>query len=85
LATVRGREDEAFAHLVAVTGMTEAEARRHVDNAFQVWQRRSLITWSLDLSVLTDAGVTLAPPPAAGERATIAADTLAASPAPDGR
>jgi hypothetical protein len=85
LATVRGREDEAFAHLVAVTGMTEAEARRHVDNAFQVWQRRSLITWSLDLSILTDAGVTLAPPPAAGERATIAADTLAAAPPPDGR
>jgi hypothetical protein len=78
LASVRGREDEAFAHLVAVTGMTDAQARRQVDDAIQLWQARSRVTWSLDLSMLTDAGITVAPPPVAGQRATIAGDTLTA-------
>jgi hypothetical protein len=56
--------------------MTEAQARRHVNDAFRLWPERSRVTWSLDLAVLTDAGITLAPPPAAEERATIADDTL---------
>ncbi|GLZ01272.1 hypothetical protein Acsp02_85230 [Actinoplanes sp. NBRC 103695] len=78
LAGLRGREREAFAHLVAVTGMTEAQARKHVDDAFQLWRERSRLTWSLDLSMLTNAGITPAQPPAAGQRATIADDTLTA-------
>jgi hypothetical protein len=78
LASLRGRERVAFAHLVAVTGMTEARARKHVDDAFQLWQARSQLTWSLDLSILTSAGIAPAQPPAAGQRATIADDTLTA-------
>ncbi|WIM93135.1 DUF5710 domain-containing protein [Actinoplanes oblitus] len=76
LAGLRGRDREAFSHLVAVTGMTEAQAREHVEDAFRQWRERSRITWSLDLSMLTDAGITLAPPPEPGQRAAIADDTL---------
>ncbi|MFF4168894.1 DUF5710 domain-containing protein [Streptomyces sp. NPDC001744] len=76
LAQVRGLEDRALAHLRKVTGMSEAQAREHVDVAFEVWERRSRYDWELDLGILTDAGITLAAPPGAGERARVAVETL---------
>lgn len=76
LAQVRGLAGRAFAHLREVTGMTEAQARRHVDEAFAVWEARSRVAWTLDLSMLTAAGVRLAPPPRAVERAAVAAQQL---------
>lgn len=68
LALLRNNGDEAFEHLRRVTGMTEEQAARHVDDAFEVWQQRSRRTWTLDLSMLTDAGITLTTPPAAADR-----------------
>lgn len=76
LAQVRGLAGRAFAHLREVTGMTEAQARRHVDEAFAVWEARSRVAWTLDLSMLTAAGVRLAPPPRAVERAAVATRQL---------
>ncbi len=61
-ANVTGRADQALAHLRQVTGMTEAEARRHVHSAGDRWTARSRRTWALDLTMLTNAGVTLARP-----------------------
>lgn len=75
-ANVTGRTDQAFEHLRAVTGMTATQARRHVDAAFDLWQTRSLHTWTLDLSMLTNAGVTLARPEAAAERRAAAQQGL---------
>ena len=40
--------------------MTEDEAWRHVHAANVLWTARSRRDWTLDLSMLTDAGVTLA-------------------------
>ncbi|MGO4630388.1 DUF5710 domain-containing protein [Streptomyces sp. 2RAF24] len=77
-AQVRGLEAKAFAHLVKVTGMSRAEARRHIDMAFTVWDVRSATTWTLDLSILTDPGITLKRPPSAAERPGVATTTLAA-------
>lgn len=85
LATVRGLDAQALAHLAAVTGMSPAQARRHVDEAFQIWEERSRRRWTLDLRVLTDAGVTLTPPPDAGGRAGAAGEGLRAARARDGR
>lgn len=74
-ANVTGRADQALAHLRAVTGMADAEVDRHVDAAGELWKRRSARVWTLDLTMLTEAGVTLARPakaadrPAAAERA----------------
>jgi hypothetical protein len=71
-ANVTGRTDEAFAHLCAVTGMTQAQAWDHIRAAENLWIERSARVWELDLSMLTDAGVTLARPEAAVARATAA-------------
>jgi len=76
LAQIRGLDAEAFAHLRSVTGRSEREAREHVEAAFELWQRRSAHTWRLDLSLLTDAGITIAPPPSATDRADVADRTL---------
>ena len=59
LAQLRGVADQAFIHLCEVTGMREADARRHVEAAFALWRQRSEILWELDLSVLTGAGVAI--------------------------
>jgi hypothetical protein len=41
--------------------MTDQKARAHINGAFALWWERSTREWSLDLSMLTTAGVTLAP------------------------
>jgi hypothetical protein len=56
--------------------MTTQQARTHVEAAFDLWRKRSLTHWTLDLSILTDAGVTLAPPPTADARVDVARATL---------
>ncbi|MCP2257566.1 hypothetical protein LX15_001251 [Streptoalloteichus tenebrarius] len=76
LAEVRGLRQAALAQLRQVTGMSPAEAEAHVAEAFAVWRQRSQVVWELDLSILTTAGITLAPPPGARERAVIAERTL---------
>lgn len=70
-AQVRGVEAQAFAHLMMVTRMSPARAREHIAAAFEVWERRSRIAWELDLGILTGAGITLAPPPGATDRARV--------------
>ncbi|MDN5749875.1 MAG: DUF5710 domain-containing protein [Pseudonocardia sp.] len=72
LANVTGRADQALAHLRAVTGMTDSEVSRHVQAAGELWTRRSARVWTLDLTMLTDAGVTLARPETAADRAAAA-------------
>ncbi|NMH79814.1 hypothetical protein HF577_22315 [Pseudonocardia xinjiangensis] len=74
-ANVQGRTDEALAHLRKVNGLTLAEALTHVHAAEDVWIARSARVWELDVSILTDVGITLRRPeraihrPAAAERA----------------
>jgi hypothetical protein len=58
--------------------MSRAEARRHINMAFTVWDARSATTWTLDLRILTDAGITLKRPPSAEKRPGVAAATRAA-------
>lgn len=67
-ANVTGRADHALAHLQAVTGMSHAEIDRHIEQANSTWIARSAITWTLDLSMLTDASITLRRPERAEER-----------------
>ena len=51
--------------------MTDDEAEAHIDAAFALWRDRSARDWTLDLSILTTAGITLAPPPEREQRADI--------------
>jgi hypothetical protein len=80
LAQLRGRADEAFAHLCAVTGMSTAEAEAHLDASRATWLARNQRTWTLDLRILTSAGIELAEPPDAVGRAVIANDQARAAP-----
>lgn len=60
--------------------MTIAQADAHIDAAGQLWTARSQRHWTLDLSILTAAGITLSPPPPAASRYAIAEQTLAQDP-----
>lgn len=71
-ANVTGRTDHAVAHLQAVTGMTDDQADDHIAAAARRWAEQSGRTWALDLSMLTDAGVTLTPPAEPAARAEAA-------------
>lgn len=76
LAQVKNLADEAFAHLMMVTGWSKPQADEHVRAAFATWQRRSQTLWKLDLSMLTTAGVTISRPPDAADRLETAKTTL---------
>lgn len=76
LAQVKGTDGVARAHLRQVTGFDERALELHLREAFATWQYRSMTTWTLDLSILTDAGVRIAAPPAADARPGIARQTL---------
>ncbi|WP_209241362.1 DUF5710 domain-containing protein [Streptomyces oryzae] len=76
LAELNGRRAAALAHLRAVTGMSVAAAEAHVRSAFALWRSRSAHEWDLDLSMLTGAGITVLPPPAAPEREKTARRTV---------
>jgi cytochrome c2 len=56
-AQVIGRGAEAGAHLAAVNGWSEAEAKAYVASAGAAWRERNKVAWTLDLSVLSEYGV----------------------------
>jgi Domain of unknown function (DUF5710) len=76
LASLNGKDRAAFRHLCAVTGLSENEAGHLVDAAFELWGKRSLVAWELDLGMLIDVGIAVTPPPSARERANVANQTL---------
>lgn len=67
LAGMRGRGDIARAHLAKVNGWTPEFAARYVNDAFDLWRRRSSRNWSLDISILETYGVDPAILAGAGE------------------
>lgn len=76
LATVRGNEDRAAAHLATVNKWDTQQVNAHITQAFSVWKQRSSRSWELDLSLLTDAGINVNKPPAANDRKGVAAHRL---------
>jgi hypothetical protein len=52
LAGVRGHEARAVAHLARVNGWSLSDARYYIEGSFELWHRRSLHPWKLDLSYL---------------------------------
>ena len=78
-ARVSGREEQAFTHLAWVRREAGEEIARHVEKAMRLGLIRSQRDWKLDLSILTDAGIRLAPPPEASQRRHVAATTLGVS------
>jgi hypothetical protein len=62
LARITGKSSEAFKHLCTVTEWPATQADQHIDAAFALWKTRSTITWGLDLSILSKAGIALTKP-----------------------
>jgi Domain of unknown function (DUF5710) len=58
-AEIDGFGKAAFAHLCQVNSWTAEEAQGHIDRAFDVFEERSHFDWTLDLSLITEAGVAL--------------------------
>ncbi|MHB1885126.1 MAG: DUF5710 domain-containing protein [Acidimicrobiales bacterium] len=54
--------EEALAHLASVRRCSHSDAEQHVLDAFDLWEERSRFAWSLDLSVLMNAGISLVTP-----------------------
>jgi hypothetical protein len=76
LASVDGKAEDAFRHLCAVTSLPADEAQRQINAAVELWRKRSIVEWKLDLSILINAGITVTQPPSARERADVANQTL---------
>jgi hypothetical protein len=77
LAQVQGRDDQARAHLMWVRSESSAAISSQVAAAFDAWKARSLVDWTLDLSILTDGGVSVRNAPVVGDRRRVAAEALA--------
>ena len=56
-AQLKGLGIEAAQHLTEVNGWDSSEASFHVNQAFEVWRRRSELEWSLDISMLDGARI----------------------------
>lgn len=52
----------AIDHLQAVTGMIDLETELHIRDAFDQWQRRSAVSWRVDLSLISAAGIRVREP-----------------------
>lgn len=76
-AQVQGTDQRALAHLMTVGGLSRRQAEEHVQRAFRTWEARSRATWTLDLSMLTEAGVRIVEPPSPGQRREASRDMLA--------
>ena len=61
LAQIQGKEKIAKKHLSSVRKFTEDECENHIQDAVKIWHERNEIDWSLDLSLLSDNGVTILP------------------------
>jgi hypothetical protein len=46
LASIQGHDDRAQRHLMYVNGWSGRRAKRHIDDAFKLWEERSKLDWS---------------------------------------
>lgn len=67
--TITNRGNEAFDHLMKVTGMSLEQAEDHIDEAYELCAARDEYIWELDLSIITDSGIKLVERPDAFQRA----------------
>ena len=59
LAGIKGKGAEAMAHIKNVRGFTEEEYKTHICEATEIWKKRNMIHWDLDLSLITTNNITL--------------------------
>jgi hypothetical protein len=59
LAGVHGRENAAKTHLAKVNNWSAGDAELYIEGCFEVWHRRSRHRWVLDLSYLSQFGISV--------------------------
>lgn len=57
LAGLRGRDEQAMEHMMDVNRWDRATVKRHVADAFLLFEERSQREWALDLGMLLRAGI----------------------------
>ena len=60
LAGIKGKGIEAREHLKKIRCFTEKDYKKHMDEATEIWKKRSMINWNLDLSLITSNNIKLA-------------------------
>ena len=53
-ASIDGKMEETLKQLAFVNSWTEEQCEEHADKAFQIWEERSEMTWTIDLSFLQE-------------------------------
>jgi hypothetical protein len=81
-AELTGNARSASRHLRRVRGWTVREAEQHLTAAYTAWSKRSRHAWTLDVGILTAAGIAVAPAPPPNQRAKRAAAATWSLPEP---
>ncbi len=58
-ANVRGKAEEVIAHLMKVKSIPRNVAMQEINEAYALWNERNRVKWSLDISLITDAGISV--------------------------
>jgi Domain of unknown function (DUF5710) len=66
--------NRVLAHFQRVTGFSDEQGEAHIDEAWELWEWRNQFDWTLDLSMVTAAGIRVRKPPEAAERAEVGSD-----------
>lgn len=70
-------DEHARRHLQHVNGWTPHQTQQHIQQAFAVWEARSRVSWTLDLSIVEAAGVSVVLPTAEQrQKAGVNLDTM---------
>ena len=75
-ARVIGKGEKAKLHLKNVRQFTDKQCKKHINNAFNKWRKRSQKNWDLDLSLLTSNGIKLQKKVNKKERKTISENKI---------
>lgn len=78
-AEAMGNGARALAHYRYVTGLGAVDAQMHIEVAYEVWAMRSHVDWELNLTMLTNAGITIVRSAPRGDRSRLASEVLRGS------
>lgn len=56
-ARTQGKDEQALKHFMKINGLKKKEAEKVIQDAFELWRKRSLVDWKLDLSILKRYGL----------------------------
>jgi len=59
LAGILGKHDEAMEHIKRVRNFTDKELFEHNKDAKELWNKRNKSKWELDISLITNAGISI--------------------------